>query len=258
MAKFAPYSRRTLRQRRKAWARRNLAPLSVVAALTIVMVVGSWFFARAAVVGPPAWYLLGLSHMALVGAVLYLFDLAFMASDREAIQHVRGAWGEENTRTELQSARRRRLIWGWVDSITLQGGDIDHVVVTRRGGVVAIDSKWRNALDSRDVTQMARSAQRAAGRTEGLGRSLLPTERGARHRLKTRPITVTPLVVVWGAAQHELPDDAVHDGVRFLPGRRLRSWLAEQEHETIDRDHARSFISDLEGLRATSWAANVT
>ena len=153
-----------------------------------------------------------------MSVVLYLFDLAFMAIDREAIQHVRSAWGEEDTRTELQIARRRRLIWGWVDSITLKDGDIDHVVVTRHGGVVAIESKWRNTINPRDVADMARSARRAAGRAEGLGRSLLPSERGARHRLRTRPITVTPLVVVWGGAQHYLPEAAVHDGVRFLPG----------------------------------------
>lgn len=92
MAKYAPFSHRTLRERRKAWARRNLAPLGVVVALTIVMVVGSWFLARAVLNGPIAWYPLGLAHMALVGVVLYLFDLAFTAVDREAIQHVRGAW----------------------------------------------------------------------------------------------------------------------------------------------------------------------
>lgn len=249
-----PHSRRTLRQHRKAWARRNLAPLGVVSAFTVAMIVGSSFFAQAIIDGPAAWHLLGCFHMALLGVVLYLYDLAFMAVDREAIQHVRGAWGEGNTRTELQIARRRRLIWGWVDSITLKDGDIDHVVVTRSDGVVGIDSNWRNTIDNRDVADMARSARRAAGRTEGL----LPSERGARHRLKTRPITVTPLVVVWGGAQQDLPEDAVHDGGRFLPSRQLRYRLADQQHEPVDRAQARAFITDLEGLRATSWAANVT
>lgn len=253
MARFAPYSRRVLRQRRRAWARRNVLPLVLIAALTIALAVGAVVFARATFTQPAHWYMLGCFHIALLGAFLYACDLSFMASDREAIQHVRGAWGEDNTRSELQTARRRRLIWGWVDSITLKVGDIDHVVVTRRAGVVAIDSKWRNRLDRRDIEEMARSARRAAARTEGLGRGLLPTERGARHRKKTRPLTVTPIVVVWGAAQHDLPESAQHEDVPFVAGLKLRQWLAAQNHEQIDRGAARRFIADLKAVRATAW-----
>jgi hypothetical protein len=260
MTKFAPYSRRTLRVRRRAWVRRNLAPLWALAGLVTAMIAGSVVLARAIIEAPLGWYLLGCFHVALVGIVLYLGDVAFMASDREAIQHVRGAWGEDNTRNELQIARRRRLVWGWVDSITLEVGDIDHVVVTRSGGVVAIDSKWRNAIDRGDIEQMARSARRAASRAEGLGGQLLRTsERSkAKHRSKSRPLTVTPVVVVWGAAQHDLPEDAAHDGVRFIAGLQLRQWLSDQHHDPIDRAAARHFLSALKDWRAIAWAANVS
>jgi hypothetical protein len=28
----------------------------------------------------------------------------------------------------------------------MQAGDLDHVVITRRGGLVAVDLKWRNKV----------------------------------------------------------------------------------------------------------------
>ena len=53
--------------------------------------------------------------------------------------------------------------------INFQGGDLDHLVVTRRGGLVAIDSNWRNqASDTIDMAQAARRVRRA----EGLAQSL--------------------------------------------------------------------------------------
>jgi len=127
---------------------------------------------------------------------------AFLAHDREAIWHLRGAWGEDNTRNELQRAKRNRLIWGWVDSITLQAGDLDHLVVTRHGGLVAIDSKWRNQHTADDALDMARGASKARLRVEGLAQTLLLSQRGgARHRARSNALTVRPVVVLWGAAQ---------------------------------------------------------
>ncbi|WP_166389739.1 nuclease-related domain-containing protein [Nocardioides ochotonae] len=102
--------------------------------------------------------------------------MAFLAHDAEAIWHVRGAWGEDNTRDELQRAKRKRLVWAWVDSVTLQAGDIDHLVVTRNGGLVAIDSKWRSKIN--DAADMARAAQKVRLRAEGLTRDLLKGDAG--------------------------------------------------------------------------------
>ena len=103
-----------------------------------------------------------------MAAYLHALQSAFLASDGEAIWHLRGAWGEENTRSELQRARRKRLIWGWVDSISLRAGDLDHLVVTRHGGLVAVDSKWRNRAS--DTVDMARAADKARLRAEALAR----------------------------------------------------------------------------------------
>jgi hypothetical protein len=108
--------------------------------------------------GPWRWYLLGLLHSGIALIWLAYPYYAFVVSDREAIGQLRGAWGEENTRDELKIAKRRRIIWDSVDGIPLQQGDLDHLVVTRRAGLVAIDSKWRT--ESANPADMALSAGR--------------------------------------------------------------------------------------------------
>jgi hypothetical protein len=70
--------------------------------------------------------------------LLHLLNTAVFAHEPRAIFQLRGAWGEDHTRTGLESARKGRLVWGWVDSIALQSPDLDHVVVTREGGVVVV------------------------------------------------------------------------------------------------------------------------
>jgi hypothetical protein len=198
------------------------------------------------------WYVLGLLHAAIAAAFLFLLHSAFLAHDRSAILHVRGAWGEENTRSELARAKRKRLIWGWVDSVTLENGDIDHLVVTRAGGLVAIDSKWRNHTDAADREAMARAAHRVRLRAEGLVQTLLKRERG-NHRAKTNPAQVTPLLVLWGAAQHSVPDGAKVDGIDVVGGRRLIAWLKHRDDELIDERAARDVITRLEQFRASAW-----
>jgi hypothetical protein len=159
--------------------------------------------------------------------------------------------GEDNTRSELQAAKRKRLIWGWVASITLQSGDIDHLVLTRRGGLVAIDTKGRTGAN--DVFDRARAAHRAKSRAEALARTLLTRERGARHRSKDNPLSVTPVVVLWGAAQHTLPEDARCDGIEFIPGRSLKSWLAALDGEPVSKTEAADLHQRLENFRASAW-----
>ena len=159
MTKPHPYSRRVFRRRLGAWLIGNLklvaglavglaALVAFVTVLLLVTMVESSF---------RSW-LLGAIQVGMLAAYLHIVHMAFLAHDPAAIRHVRGAWGEDNTRDELQRAKRRKLIWGWVDSLALQHGDIDHLVVTRRGGLVAIDSKWRSQAN--DTIEMARAAQK--------------------------------------------------------------------------------------------------
>jgi len=252
VTKYKPYSRREFRRRFATWAQRNVW---LIAGLTAGLVVLLGFETFVIVVigtpGPFSWWLLGAGQAGMVAVYLHLLHNAFLANDREAIWHLRGAWGEDNTRSELQIAKRRRLIWGWVDSITLQNGDIDHLVITRQGGLVAIDTKWRT--EAHDVIDMAKAAQQAKSRAEALARTLLTRERGARHRSKDNPLSVTPVVVLWGAAQHTLPEGAQAEGIDFIPGRSLRSWLATLDKEPVSKAAAADLIRRLEHFRATAW-----
>jgi hypothetical protein len=161
--------------------------------------------------------------------------------------------GEDNTRGELQRAKRRRLIWGWVDSINLQAGDLDHLVVTRRGGIVVLDSKWRNRVTQHDIAEMARSGHKARMRADGLTRTLLKSERAARHRAKLPTLAVTPVVVVWGAAQSTVPDQTVVDGVRFVAGRQLVALLRQFDGNEVSKAAAKDALERLEDFRATAW-----
>jgi hypothetical protein len=253
VGKFKPYSRRELQRRRRNWLRRNTGVVALVAVGTLVMLAVGSAIVVTTMTGAFRWYVLGLVHAGLVAAGLQLLHSAFMAHDREALGHMRGARGEDNTRTELQRAKRRRLIWGWVDSVNLQAGDLDHVVMTRRGGLVVLDSKWRNEVTENGTADMTRDAQRAKARAEGLARTLLKSERGARHRAKVHSLTVTPVVVLWGAARPTVPHDAVREGVRFVDGRQLVRWLRALDGEIVPRDAARDALERLKKFRATAW-----
>jgi hypothetical protein len=181
MAKQQPYSRRVLTRLRNDWLRRKRGLVATVAFL------GDSRF---------AWYALGVVQAAVIGICLHFFNAAFLAGEREAMRHLRGAWGEENTSTELETAKRRRVIWGWVDGISLQAGDIDHVIVTRRGGVVVIDSKWRNQANAQDALDMAASVKKVRLRAEAVTRTVIGSER-ARHRASGGAVVIRPAVVLW-------------------------------------------------------------
>jgi hypothetical protein len=260
MVKFAPYSRQEFRRSFIVWAKRNIGVvLGLTAAAGVLILTESLILMQFVPSTAFRWYLLGAVHVGVIAAFVHLLHVTFLAHDRRALMHMRGAWGEENTREELKRARRRRLIWGWVDSISLRAGDIDHLVVTRRGGLVAIDSKWRNHHTSEDITTMAQAAARVRLRAEGLTQTLLVSERGARHRARTNSFTVRPVVVMWGAAQHEVPEGAVVDGIEFIAGRRLTKWLRNLDGQPVSREAAKDVLERLVTYRLkASSAQNVT
>lgn len=253
MGDIKPFSQRQLRRRRRAWLARNRRLLALVVPATLLLAAVLTLAMSLLADGEMRWYLIGLTHAGAVAAVLHLLNTAFLAHDREAVLHVRGAWGEDNSRSELAAAKRRRLIWGWVDSITLQSGDIDHLVVTRNGGVVAIDSKWRNSVSADDIASMAASARTAANRAAALAQTLLAADRSAKHRAKVRTISVTPVVVMWGTAQHEVPDAFERDGVAFVSGRRLNDHLRAMHGHPVDRRAARDLCRRLRWYRDQAW-----
>jgi hypothetical protein len=257
MTKYRPYSRREFRRRFAQWATRNAGLLlAVTAGLVGTIALVTLVLTVAFTPTTFTWWFLGAFQATMVGIYLHLGHAAFLASDAEAIWHLRGAWGEENTRSELQRAKRKRLVWGWVDSISLGVGDLDHLVVTRRGGLIAVDSKWRNRAS--DTVNMARAADKARLRAEALAQTLLRSERGARHRAKVNPLPVTPVVVLWGAAQHGVPDGARVNDIEFVAGQRFVEWLRSRNGQTVSEDAAADVMKRLEAYRATAWDSTQT
>jgi hypothetical protein len=256
MTKFRPYPRAEYNRLFGAWARRNpkilgttalvvAACLAFETAIVVLLMDGDGF----------RWWVLGVFQTLVVASGLHLINAAFLAHEREAIWQLRGAWGEDATRDELKQATRRRLIWGWVDSVSLRAGDLDHVVVTRHGGLIVIDSKWRS--DGTDAHAMAESASKARLRAEGVARSLLKSERGS-HRQKGHAIAVRAVVVIWGPAQHQVPDECEVNGIAFVGGRRLRAWLARLDGGDVSKAAAKEVLSSLKRFRAGTYEAQRT
>lgn len=177
-------------------------------------------------------YLLGFMHALTLGVFVLAVVLAFFAQTR-SVGQMAGAWGEEFTRDELNKARRKGLIWGTVHGLATASGDIDHLVVTRHGGIVAIDSKWRNDPDRATLTRDADSAAAAARRASLVLRSL------------KMPAIVTPLVAVWGASRREVPTVAEIKGVDFTDGGQLLTWLEALSGDPIDECSARQLLEML-------------
>lgn len=66
-------------------------------------------------------------------------------------------------------------------------------------------------------------------------------------------VAVTPAVVLWGAAQHEVPDGSlVRDGVHFVAGRHLLDWLSSLEHDAVDKAAAKDLAKRLKEFRNSS------
>jgi hypothetical protein len=253
MPKYRAFSRRVLRARFRTWARGNWKAILLLA-IGALALIGVETYLILGVGERPVWkwYVLGVLHAVVTAAFLIALAATFLAHDREAILHLRGAWGEEITRDELKRAKRRKLIWGWVDSVTLKFGDIDHLVVTRSGGLLAIDSKWRNQSSVADRDSMVKSARKAKLRADALMQSLLKRERGG-HRAAGNPLSVRPVVVVWGTAKRDIPRGAQVEGVDFVGGNELISWLRTLDGECVDAGAAKDVLRRLEAFRATAW-----
>jgi hypothetical protein len=110
MVKFAPYSRHELRRSRIEWVKRNVKVVIAVTVGAVALIcIESVLLVRLVPDTAVKWYLLAAVHVGVIAAFVQLLHVAFLAHDRRALMHMRGAWGEENTRDELKRARRRRL-----------------------------------------------------------------------------------------------------------------------------------------------------
>lgn len=203
--------------------------------------------------GPTRWYLLGLLHAAVVALCLHVVHTSFTADEPETIWRVQGASGEESTRDVLHQAKRRRLIWGWVDSVTAQDGHIDHLVLTRAGGLIVLDSTWRSQADRTNVTAINQSAARAHSRARAIAQVVSTRAGGPDRSAPSAPVVVRPAVVMWGAAQHTVPEGTEIQGVPFVAGIRLIEWLKKQDGDPVPKSVAEEVLGVLEDLRAQAW-----
>lgn len=215
------FPREEFNRLRRHWVARHRWLISAIALLAILFVIGQGAWIVAGGAGSLTAYIVGITSGLILAIVPFVLTVAFLIHERTSIWQLRGAWGEENTRDVLAQARRRRKILGWVDSLTLQHGDLDHLVLTRSGEFILIDSKWRSAGGLESAAEMARSCQRGRVRAEGVLRSVLNPERGS-HRAKGSGTPVTAIIAIWGTAQSELPPGATIDGIEFVGGRDLR------------------------------------
>ena len=247
MGAVKSYPSRELLRLRREWLQTKQRFLVLMAAFYVAVVAAS-FWCAAWISAGFGWYVVGGLHAGLAAMLLHLLNTAVFAHEPRAIFQLRGAWGEDNTRTELESARKKTLVWGWVDSITLQSTDLDHVVVTRGGGVVVLDSKFRTDVTSTQVADMVRAAARARSRAEALARTVLKSEHAGRRRTSRTSVTVTPCIVIWGPARHDVPEGHQVDGVHFIDGTKLGQWLRQLASLPVSEEAATGLPGAPHGL----------
>jgi hypothetical protein len=222
------FAERRLRSDLWHFLRRNVQVLAVFAGIVCAAVIPISFVASG--------YLLGLVHgIAVATAVLAVWQLFLIHGGH--MFRLSGVWGEDNTRDVLRSAKRRGLIYGWIDNLEIEGGDVDHLVVAP-WGVIAIDSKWHTGAF--DQVSLQRDCDRTLAATRR-ARSIL--------RSLNRSTEVIPVVAIWGAQQAEVPTEGTQcEGVAVLRGRGIRRWLRDQRwrEEACSVTEAGSLLSELQ------------
>ena len=165
MKRIRSYTERQVRSEWWGFLRSNAYVLSVAASLFALAGLGASSLSDG--------YAAGAIHGFLVAAFAGLTCLMFAATGHSS--HLYGQWGEQNTRDCLKSARRWRRIYGFVDSLEVRGGDVDHLVLTP-SGVLALDSKWHGQAITADA--LARDRDRALA---SASRARRPSFRGTRR-----------------------------------------------------------------------------
>ena len=249
------YPRRKLDEDFRGYIDRNRALLFGVTAGYVALGVSASVLELLLIGEQPYFlYALGFFHAVWIALAVGALTMIWLASSPDAINYLRGALGEDNTEDVLKAARRTS-IWGFVAGVTIDGGDIDHLVVTRTGGVLAMDSKWRNEASTETVQQMADSARKSARRAEIVMRSetigTLKRDSSARHRTQAPSYRVRPVVVMWGGTLRSMPDTHCVDDVEFVAGPTLKRWLRTLDGQGVDEVAAKDLLARLTDFRAT-------
>lgn len=251
--RHSPFPRREYWRLLWLWLRKNVKPLAVVVALWIMILVAASVALRSVpMTDGSRGYWTGFVHAGLAGTMVVALLMTFLIRESTAIHQLRGAWGEDFTRDELKKARRHHAVWSWVDSITLQYGDIDHIVITRSGGILAVDSKWSSDTSGGTASSMAQAATKVRLRAEAVVQTVLGSPTRSSHRATGKAFAVRPVVVVWGAAQSALAEPREINGVDFVPGCQFAPWLAERSGDPVDKAAAKDLIKRIRQFRDTS------
>jgi hypothetical protein len=152
--------------------------------------------------------------------------------------HFIAKWGE-GVDGERRTARVLRAAgWYATHDRTTGSGNVDHIAVGRHG-VFLLESK--NLSGVLTVKDGMLSASYGESEVDAFtNRSLAPALRARAATLKKRVAEATRLtyfvrivVVIWG----DFPQGVVEgDGLTYVVGDRLRSWLEEQPTRMSDRD----------------------
>jgi hypothetical protein len=184
----------------------------------------------------------------LVTALIAFVGLAFLITTGSA-SYLAGEWGESWTRDVIAVASKRGFVWGAVSNVEFDQFDIDHLLVAPRGVTVIETKMHARRLSSDRKRHDIQQCRAAASKAESLLRSV--------H--VGRPMTVSPVLVVWGTGGDELPIAGVRsEGVTVLPGRGLERWLALQGAGRLAQDHAEDLLASLGEFMASRRPKQVT
>ncbi len=170
---------------------------------------------------PPFWVGMVLGVALAVGPSAVL--VGFMNDERRFVRY----WGivveEDDSRKLLETSP---VVWTVQHRVEFHGFDVDHVVTTP-AGVLAVETKWMSRWDPSWTAQHRQQALRGARSVRALLRS------------KGFPgLEVRAVLVVWGPASKDLPDEHVLDGVLVLPGPRAAAGLVQLATGPLDRARA--------------------
>lgn len=178
------------------------------------------------ILGSPS-YITGSVHGVMLTAMVAVVGFAFLFHGKAALL-LAASYAEAYTQEEIAAAAEAGVVWHAVHNIELGRLDIDHVVLAP-AGVFALETKWR--FDNADPAWVHRAAEQARLRAQKAASVLLSA--GVRHRAQVQPV-----LVVWGGAMRELPEDQVQAGVAIVRGDALAKWLQRCGRGPLAQDHA--------------------
>lgn len=212
-ARAGSWARGRARVAQREYLRENWLPYAgfLIGLLAVTLIV-AWLM--------PTEFLRGLAAGAmLVAGPAMLWSWTLQVTGTAPV--MMGDMAEQWTASELRKLRARG--WRIINHFVLAKGDIDHVLVGP-GGVYVLETKWSASSWLSDFGQAR--LHDAVAQTKANARVLR-----LWHPLKSRQVSVEPVVVLWGGGVKDWPDlERIRrlDGATVLTGHALSTWAAGQ------------------------------